>query len=133
MPCPSIHPHNLTLGRTYLSVLGMSFLILPTKTSSLKEASSGVGNVFSALLSIKETPGAVDRSSLARVSLRGRSNSKLMLSAWALMMGTLMHVAVMLTSSKDQIFFVSFTILSSSSLYPFSCMGELWEKRLKAY
>jgi len=70
---------------------------------------------------------------LTSSSVMSQSNSRLMDSAWALMTGTRMQVAVMLTSFCPQILWVSFTIFISSSLYPFSVMGELCEKRLKAY
>ena len=66
-------------------------------------------------------------------SLRPSSNSRLMLSACARMMGTRMHVAVMAMSGSPQILRVSFTIFISSSLYPLPVMGELCENRLNAY
>mmetsp|Transcript_11481 Transcript_11481/g.70594 ORF Transcript_11481/g.70594 Transcript_11481/m.70594 type:complete len:220 (-) Transcript_11481:687-1346(-) len=124
---------QMKMSKPLLSGLEISLRILPTNTSSLLEAMSGVGKSFSARLSYTDTPGAAARTSLASSSVMSELNSRLMLSACARITGTRMHVAVTCTSLVDQIFPVSLTNFISSSLYPFSPMSELWEKRLNAY
>ena len=99
----------------------------------MSEASRGVGNLLFARSSMRDTPGAFSRIARASSSLSSPLSCRLMDSAWARMTGTRMHVAAICTSSVPQILRVSFTIFISSSLYPFSVIGALCEKRLKAY
>mmetsp|Transcript_34365 Transcript_34365/g.86422 ORF Transcript_34365/g.86422 Transcript_34365/m.86422 type:complete len:266 (-) Transcript_34365:317-1114(-) len=96
-------------------------------------ASSGVGKRLLARSSMIVSPAAFDSSSRASFSSSSVSKVKLMLSACARITGTRMHVAAISTVLQSQIFCVSFTIFISSSLYPFSVIGALCEKRLKAY
>mmetsp|Transcript_479 Transcript_479/g.1808 ORF Transcript_479/g.1808 Transcript_479/m.1808 type:complete len:223 (-) Transcript_479:487-1155(-) len=113
-----------------------SFLILPTRMSSWLEARRGSGKALASRSSTMRTPGASAKAARALASRSGTSSSKARLTAsqWARRTGTRTQVTAVRKSGSLKIFFVSTTILVSSSLYPVSrSTGALWEKRFQMY
>src|SRR3989304_9937142 len=109
-----------------------SSLILPTNTSSLSEASIGIGYSFFAESSTTFTPGAFERSFFTSFAVIFFSVSILTASEWLLNTGTRTVVAVTFIESSSIIFFFSFTIFISFFLLPLSRKTSICGMQLNA-